>query len=206
MPELLERTSTIGRELEAVQQPAAVSAALHQLAEALPETPGPLADIDPYLSNAILTATVHALTAADSGEMDELRLAVERLRQALRDVNDERPVWLVGPKQAAVWLREQGIGISDLSNLLPVTETTVRRWTNPEDSQAPSGDNAEHLVVLAKIVNHLRHAMTPRGAVQWLLRPHPELDHRRPVDELKDRASYQRLVHLASGARSTVAS
>lgn len=59
--------------------------------------------------------------------------------------------------------------------------------------------------MVAKIVNHLRHAMTPRGAVQWLQRPHPMLDDRRPIEELKDPDSYQRLIHLASGTRSFVA-
>jgi hypothetical protein len=48
-------------------------------------------------------------------------------------------------------------------------------------------------------VNHLRHAMTARGAVQWLQRPHPEFDDRRPVDELKDPDSYRRLIRIASG-------
>jgi uncharacterized protein (DUF2384 family) len=55
---------------------------------------------------------------------------------------------------------------------------------------------------MAKVVNHLRHSMTPRGAVQWLLRPHPALDDRRPVDELKDPTSYRLLINLASGTRS----
>lgn len=206
VPELLELTSTIGHELEDGRHAAEVRSGLRRLAASLPDTPEPLSDVDPYLSNAILTATVHALTAADAEEIDALRLAIERLRQALRDVGDERPVWQVGPKQAAVWLREQGIGVSDLSDVLFVAEGTVRRWTNPDDAQEPSGDNAERLLVLTKIVNHLRHAMTSRGAVQWLLRPHPLLDDRRPVDDLKDHASYQRLVHLASGTRSTVAS
>lgn len=206
VPELFRLTSSIGHELETAERAGEVSDALHQLAEALPETPAPLATVDPYLSNAILTATVHALTALDADELDGLRLAVERLRQALRDVGDERPVWVAGPEQAAFWLRDQGISVGDLSDLLSVAESTVRRWTSPEDAQAPSGDNAERLIVLAKIVNHLRHAMTSRGAVQWLLRPHPALDDRRPVDDLKDQASYQRLVHLASGTRSIVAS
>lgn len=206
VPELLQWASDIGQHLETVRHADAVSSELHELADALPDTPAPLADIDPYLSNAILAAAVHALTAADANELDELRLAVERLRQALRDVGDERPVWQVGSKQAAIWLRDLGIGVGDLARLLSVADSTARRWSSPEDSQAPTGDNAERLVMLAKIVNHLRHAMTPRGAVQWLLRPHPSLDDRRPVDQLKDRSSYQQLVHLASGTRSIVAS
>ena len=92
--------------------------------------------------------------------------------------------------------------MEDLAELLHVSESSVRRWSNLDDSTEPSGDTADRVMMIAKIVNHLRHAMTPRGSVQWLLRPHPALDDRRPADELKDPSSYRSLVSLASGARS----
>ncbi|HUP69271.1 MAG TPA: DeoR family transcriptional regulator [Acidimicrobiales bacterium] len=111
------------------------------------------------------------------------------------------PAW----RPTAVWLREQQLSVNDLVDLLGASETTIRRWVNPHDESGPSGEQAERVVVIAKIVNHLRHAMTPRGAVQWLRRPHPALDDRAPIDEVKDAESYRRLVHLASGVRSFVA-
>jgi hypothetical protein len=206
VPSLLELARAIGEEVERAGISASVRRDLHRLADALPDTPEPLGTVDPYLVHAILTAAVHALLAEEDGDADELRLAVERLRQGLRDVADEHPVWRGGPKDAAMWLRLQNISLGDLAEILAVSEGTVRRWTSDAADGTPSGENAERVVVVAKVVNHLRHAMTSRGVMQWLLRPHPALDDRRPVDELKDPASYARLVHLASGARSVVAS
>ncbi len=57
---------------------------------------------------------------------------------------------------------------------------------------------------MAKMVNHLRHAVTARGALQWLERPHPALDDRRAIDEVKDPGSYRMLASLALGARSSL--
>lgn len=205
-PALFDLAQSIEAQLERSDVSEAVSKELHRLAEAIPTTPEPLGDMDPYLRSAMLTAVIHAMRADDSGDRRELRIAVERLRQALRDALDEHPVWRAGPKDAAVWLRRQDLAASDLAELLATSQSTVRRWANPNDDTVPSGENADRVMVLAKIVNHLRHAMTARGAAQWLQRPHPALDDRRPIDELKDPASYRRLVHLASGTRSFVAS
>ena len=153
----------------------------------------------------MLTAVIHALPSEETDDRRELRIAVERIRQALRDLLDEHPVWRGGPKHAAVWLRQQGLRVNDLAEILGVSESTIRRWVSDEDESQPSGELAERVVVIAKVVNHLRHAITARGMVQWLERPHPELDGRAPIDEVKDADSYRRLINLASGARSFVA-
>lgn len=202
---LFELADSIGEQLEISAMDEDLRSRLHRLADALPHTPEPLTEMDPYLRSAMLTAVIHALVAESNDNRSEVRLAVERLRQALRDVVDEHPVWRAGPRHAAMWLREQGLTVHQLAEVLAVSEATVRRWTSSDEDVEPSGENADRLVVIAKIVNHLRHAMTPRGTVQWLLRPHPGLEDRRPVDELKDPDSYRRVVHLASGSRSFVA-
>ncbi len=174
------------------------------LADALPKFADDYAEADPYLTRALHAGTIDALLAVREEDRAQLRVAVEHVRQALRDMLDEHPVWRAGTKDAAVsW--ETLVSPPRLSPRCLVSADTVRRWTNPENSQSPSGDHADKVVVVAKIVNHLRHAMTSRGAIQWLLRPHPALDDRRPVDELKDAESYQRLIRLASNARSFVA-
>ncbi len=161
--------------------------------------------MDPYLRSALLTAVIHSLRAQDEDDRAQLRIALERVRQALRDALDEHPVWRAGPRDAAIWLREQGLTISDLADLLATSESSIRRWTSSEEDGGPGAEQGERVMVVVKIVNHLRHAMTPRGAVHWLQRPHPELEARRPVDELKDAESYRRLISLASGVRSFVA-
>lgn len=204
-PELFDLATEIGDELVRSEVSPDLVRQVRKLADSIPRTPEPLGDMDPYLRSALLIGIIHALVAAENSDRRELRVTVERVRQALRDLLDERPVWRAGPKSAVIWLRERGLTLSDLANLLVASETSVRRWSNPDDDTVPSGDYADRAMVVAKIVNHLRHAMTLRGVVQWLQRPHPQLDDRRPIDELKDPDSYRRLIHLASGARSFVA-
>lgn len=201
-PSLFDEANDVGRSLESDRMTAAADEWLRRLASALTEEPDGLRDADPYLTSALLTSVIQGLQADDADDRRSLRIAVERIRQSLRDLLDEQPVWVGGPKHAALWLRDQGLSVDSLSELLHVSDSTVRRWSNPDDPTEPSDETADRVVMLAKIVNHLRHAMTPRGVVQWLQRPHPALDGRRPVDELKDATSYTMLVNLASGARS----
>lgn len=176
-----------------------------QLADQIPGAAEPFADVDPYLKSALLTGIIHALRALDSADRRELRVTIEQVRQALRDLLDEHPVWRAGPKEAAIWLREQGISVEDMAHLFAVSEKTVRKWSSRDDDAGPGTEYADRVMVVAKVVNHLRHAMTARGAVQWLQRPHPSLNDLRPIDLLKDPASYRTLIHLASGTRSFVA-
>lgn len=206
VPALLALAESINAHLEFAEVSQDVVDQVRRLADDMPETPEPLGDMDPYLRSALLTGVIHALRAAENGERGELRITVERVRQALRDLLDERPVWRGGPKHAAIWLREQGLTPTDMARLLSISETSARRWSSREDETEPSSDSAARVMVVAKVVNHLRHAMTTRGVVQWLQRPHPSLDDRRPLEQLKDPHSYRQLIHLASGARSFVAS
>lgn len=204
-PALFALANEITEELEGLDSVEPVRDRLRELADAMPPTPEPLSEMDPYLRDVMLTAVIDLLRAEEDNDRRSLRIALERCRQALRDMLDERPVWRAGPKHAIVWLRQQGVTTSDLAFLLSTSETTVRRWSNPEDDTEPRGENADRVIAVAKIVNHLRHAMTARGVVQWLTRPHPDLDDRTPMAQLKDPASYRHLVHLASGTRSSVA-
>lgn len=201
----MELAGTIGEELSRSEISPEISGHLKQLADRIPDTPDALSDSDPYLRSALLTGVIHSLRAADEGKRRDLVITIERIRQALRDMLDERPVWRAGPKDAAVWLRDQGLSVADLATVFAASETSVRRWSNPDDPTSPGDDHVDRVVVVAKIVNHLRHAMTARGVVQWLERPHPALHDRKPIEELKDPDSYRGLIHLASGARSTVA-
>lgn len=193
-----ERLATTDISPELAQQ-------VQELADLIPGSAEPFADVDPYLKSALLTGVIHALRALESSDRAGLRVTIEQVRQALRDLLDEHPVWRAGPKEAAIWLREQGISADDLARLLSVSDKTVRRWSSRDDDSTPGPEAADRVMVVAKVVNHLRHAMTARGAVQWLQRPHPGFQDLRPVDGLKDPGSYRTLIHLASGTRSFVA-
>jgi len=172
-------------------------------AERIPESPDDLSEMDPYLRASLLTAVVHAQAAAVRRDRPRLVVALERARQAMRDIVDEHPVWRGGARDAVRWLVESArIPRTDVEDLLEVSPTTLRRWLDKGDATEPLADAAERAMVVAKIVNHLRHAMTPRGVVLWLQEPHPLLDDRSPLEEMKDARAYQSLIHLAAGARS----
>ena len=96
-PELFELANAVGQALESSPTAHSVEQQIRELAAGIPETPDPLSDMDPYLRSALLTAVIHALRAEENDDRSELRIAVERIRQALRDVLDERPVWRGGP-------------------------------------------------------------------------------------------------------------
>jgi hypothetical protein len=173
------------------------------VAERIPDSPDDLSAMDPYLRASLLTAVVHAQAAAVKRERGRLVVEVERARQALRDIVDEHAVWRGGPRDAARWLVEDArIGRADVEELLDISSTTLRRWLDEREPTEPSPEASQRAMVVAKIVNHLRHAMTPRGVAMWLREPHPLLDDRTPLEELKDARSYQSLVHLAAGSRS----
>jgi hypothetical protein len=204
-PELAASAEDLQDALERTTSVSAVSDEVFELASTLPRFPEDYAQADPYLTRALQSGAISALLAVRNEDRSALRIAIEQVRQALRDMLDERPVWRAGPKDAAVWLGHAGLSTDDLAELFSVSPETIRRWVNPDNTQCPTGEQADKVVVVAKIVNHLRHAMTPRGAMQRLMRSHPALDDRRPVEELKDAESYRQLIRLASNARSFVA-
>lgn len=204
-PDLFDRANALQNLLEREASVEFAADDVRALARLLPTLPDDYAEADPYPSGALQSGTIGALLALDSGDRGALRIAIERIRQALRDMLDERPVWQGDAKDAAVWLGRTGVSAEDLAKVFSVSPDTVRRWTNPNNPKGPGEDVSDRVVVVAKIVNHLRHAMSSRGVVQWLLRAHPALDDRRPVDDLKDATAYHDLVRLASSARSFVA-
>ncbi|HUP70908.1 MAG TPA: hypothetical protein VM142_14005 [Acidimicrobiales bacterium] len=101
-PALFEQVNELGSALASSTLTDAIRELVRSVAASIPETPEPLNEMDPYLRSALLTAVIHALRAEETDDRRELRIAVERIRQALRDLLDEHPVWRGGPKHAAV--------------------------------------------------------------------------------------------------------
>lgn len=170
------------------------------------------AGTDPYLGQMVLASALaceKALRAA-SEELasTRLRLGLERLRQALRDVIDESPTSDTRPaKEVARWLAAQvNISQAQLAALLQVSPRTFQRWLSESDPAAPDGDDEARLRTVARVTSHLRHVFTSPGVVRWFERPHPHLDGRAPAELLSDPLELPRLMRLASLSRSTLAS
>jgi uncharacterized protein (DUF2384 family) len=170
-----------------------------------------LGGVDPYFVLAIQGGTIQALRALEVGDAARarrgVRLGLERVRQALRDLADEGPVADDRPVRALVrWLVETlDAPYPRVAALLHTSPRTLQRWLSPEGSTEPRGDDAARVRLVARITNQLRHALTGEGMLQWFESPSPGLDGRRPLDLLADLGEAPRLVRLAASTRVSVA-
>lgn len=166
----------------------------------------PLDAGDPYLVLALQRALIELSqqVEAESGPRGQIRVALERARQALRDLVDEAPVADDQPgKSVARWLADRlDVRQQEVADLLGVSSRTFQRWLSESDPSSPEGDDAMRLRIVAKITNHLRHAMTGRGVLLWLRTPHPRIHHA-PAELLEKPEQFPLLVRLASAARSS---
>jgi putative toxin-antitoxin system antitoxin component (TIGR02293 family) len=169
------------------------------------------ASTDPYLAEGLLGGAVVCLKALRHDDerlaRRDLRLGLEQVRQALRDMVDEHAVRADRDSTELVrWLAETAsVPQAELADVLGVGARTLQRWLSETDAAAPAGDDDMRLRVVARLVNHLRHSFTGHGAIRWLQRPHPQLDNAAPAELLDDETRFPELVHLAARARSMVA-
>jgi putative toxin-antitoxin system antitoxin component (TIGR02293 family) len=191
-PEAAELVDELAGRLDAVAQPHAYNA------------------MDPYLGQSLLSALLAGEKGLRADNEDDrrrqVRLALERVRQTLRDVADEAPVAEGAPSKAVVrWLVDAlAVPQDEVAKLLGVSPRTLKRWV-ADHGPAPDGGDETRVRVVARTIAHLRHVYTGPGAVRWFFRAHPALDGRRPVDLLDDALQAPALARLAARSRSTVA-
>ena len=164
-------------------------------------------DVDPYLSTALFAAALRSMKALrhDNAQTRyrDLRVALEQLRHALRDIidtvsfGDDEPVTEVAVRLAGLVQVPQ----SELAGVLGVSTRQWQRWLSGEAE--PTGDDASRLRIVGQIANQLRHAFTAPGVVRWFEREHPHLGLA-PQALLSDPLRYPELVALARGSRTTV--
>jgi hypothetical protein len=163
--------------------------------------------VDPSLLAELQQNGLAAVLAVGERMIDEVELALERMRDVLQDI---REAGLVSERRSsreiAGWLKEvTGTSVKELSVALGLSsERKLERWLAGETE--PGGDDVMRLRVAARIVNQLRHAMTGRGAVRWLQRRVAALDGRAPAALLTDPAAVPTLLALAGQARQSDAS
>lgn len=168
-----------------------------------------IAAFDPYLVIALQRATLAARNAMDSAdpaqERRRLRVALEQMRHALRDLAESRPVADErSAKEIARWMLDVlGVPAGRIAGVIGVGPRTFERWASATDPTTPQDAAEARLRVAARLVNHLRHTLTGSGAVTWLERPRAELGGRSPSDALDDPEALARLTALASGLRSS---
>lgn len=166
---------------------------------------------DPYLGQSVLAATL-ACEKALRAETEELvaarlRLGLERLRQALRDLLDQAPTADTRPaKQVARWLVERvTVPQPQLAGLLGVSPRTLQRWLSASDPAGPDGDDEVRLRAVARVASHLQFVFTGPGVLRWFERPNPVLAGEPPLALLSDATEIPTLLRAASLSRSTLA-
>jgi hypothetical protein len=163
-------------------------------------------EIDPYLSTTLFAGALRAMKALrhdnPAEQRRDLRVALEHLRHALRDVVDGAPVAEDVPVRDVLFTLNTSLNAPqrDLAELLSVSTRQLQRWLD-EHGPTPTGADEARIRVVAQIVNHLRHAFTAPGVLAWFWRTHPHLGHP-PAELLDDPISYPDLRALAAAARS----
>jgi len=204
--ELAERNLRLARETEISED---LRLYLEQLADDVSaftsEAPG---GVDPYLLLSAQSALIGALRALDSPDAAvgrrEIRTRLEQMRHVFRDIAEGGPLYEDrSAREIARWLAAVlDTSQASLAELLGVSARTFQRWISETGPGGPQGEDARRVRVVARIANHLRHALTGPGVVRWFARPHPQLAGGRPLDVLDDPQAADLLTTLAAGARS----
>ena len=163
--------------------------------------------IDPQHAVVLLHSAVSAQRALEQPEdpaaRDQLRLALETMRQALATLAEGEPIGDERtPKQVVQWLAERTeVPQARLARLLGTSPRQLQRWLAAGEAAHPEGDDARRVRLIARLVNQLRFVLTPAATVEWFTWPRTDLGGRRPQDLLRDPAAEPTLLALAAAMR-----
>jgi DNA-binding transcriptional regulator YdaS (Cro superfamily) len=167
--------------------------------------------VDPTHAVIVLRSAVSAQRAVEDSDSpsarDQLRVALESIRQSLAAIAEREPVGDErDSKEIVQWLLARTeVSQARLAELLGVSPRQLQRWLSPSEGARPDGDEARKVRLVARIVNQLRFALTPAGTVEWFSWPRSDLDSRAPLDLLDDPVEEPRLLRVAGAMRSTLA-
>lgn len=165
-------------------------------------------DVDPSLSTPLFAGALRAVKAMRHDDVGEqrrgLRIALEQVRHALRDILDAAPFTDDVPIEdvLANLTRRVSVPQPELAELLGISTRQFQRWLKGDS--APAGNDEARVRMVARIVNELRHAFTAPGVVAWFRRKHPQLGEP-PLNLLDDPVRYPQLLNLARGSRAMAA-
>lgn len=192
--------------------PADIADAVNQIAAAVEETRiRSWEAIDPYHAVIVLHSALSAQRALEDPDSprarDQLRVALESIRQSLAAIAEREPVSDERtPKEIVRWLAEHSeVSQERLARLLGVSSRQLQRWLSSGETAAPEGEDARRVRVVARVANQLRFVLTPAGTVAWFGWPRHDLDGRAPRDLLDDPAAEPTLTAIAGAMRSTFA-
>jgi DNA-binding transcriptional regulator YiaG len=192
--------------------PPAIAAAVREMASGIEDTNlRRWETVDPTHAVIVLRSAVSAQLAVEEPDSpaarDQLRVALESIRQSLAAIAEREPVSSERtPKEIVHWLAARTeVSQSRLAELLGVSARQLQRWLSLTQGSQPEGDDARRVRLVARIVNQLRFALTPAGTVEWFQWPRSDLGSRRPIELLDDPIEEPRLLMIAGAMRSTLA-
>ncbi|HEY1508852.1 MAG TPA: hypothetical protein VGF93_07630 [Solirubrobacteraceae bacterium] len=192
--------------------PPAIAAAVREIASGIEDTNlRRWETIDPTHAVIVLRSAVSAQRALEQPDSaaarDQLRVALESIRQSLAAIAEREPVsGERTPKEIVQWLAARTeVPQTRLAELLGVSARQLQRWLSTAQSSQPEGDDARRVRLVARIVNQLRFALTPAGTVEWFGWVRSDLGSRAPAELLDDPIEEPRLLMVAGAMRSTLA-
>jgi DNA-binding transcriptional regulator YiaG len=207
LPELLEAVNGATRSLRESKRgvPPDVSNLVDRF-DSLLHAEAPLnLGVDPYLSTALFAGALRSMKALrhDNAmqQRRDLRLALEQVRHALRDivdahwVSEETPVGEVLDALVATLRLPQ----PELAHLLGISTRQLQRWLANDDA-LPSGHEESRVRMVAQLVNQLRHVYTAQGVPAWFEYKGPGMTAT-PLELLADPINFPELLEAARGAR-----
>lgn len=167
--------------------------------------------IDPHHAVIVLHSAVSAQRTLEDPDSiaarDQLRVALESIRQSLAAIAEREPVSDErSPKEIVQWLAQRTeVPQARLADLFGVSARQLQRWVSESERTQPEGEDARKVRLVARIVNQLRFVLTPGGTVEWFTWARKDLGNRRPLDLLDDPAQEPTLTLVAGSMRSAFA-
>lgn len=105
--------------------------------------------------------------------------------------------------QIVEWARQAlGLTYADVARLAGATVRSAQRWGDVNDLTIPAGEHRDRVTQLRDLKRLLDQTFpTENDAIEWLHRPVPLLEGRRPIDAIRI-GDIDRVVGVLSGAYS----
>lgn len=162
--------------------------------------------VDPYFSTALFAGALRSVKALRHDNVMEqrrdLRLALEQVRHALRDIVDGHWASEGTPAHEVLQTLVATLRVPqpELARLLGISTRQLQRWL-AGDGALPSGREESRIRMVAQLVNQLRHVYTAQGVPAWFDYKGPGMKAT-PLELLADPINFPRLLDAARGARS----